>query len=73
MILFMPPTQPTPIMNIQFPTSFLLGTFSMFLAWLANLKVLSVSLWHDAEGDTAANITVSQLPPKQSFSIHVSA
>lgn len=45
----------------------------MFLAWFANLKVLSVSLWHDAEGDTAANITVLQFPPKQSFSIHVSA
>lgn len=45
----------------------------MFLAWFANLKVLSVSLWHDAEGDTAANIRVWQFPPKQSFNIHVSA
>lgn len=58
---------------IQFPTSFILGTLRIFLAWFANLKVFSVSLWHDAEGDTAASIIVLQFPPKQSFNIHVSA
>lgn len=45
----------------------------IFLAWLANRKVLRVSLWDEAAGDTAATMTVWQFPPKQSFKIHVRA
>ena len=54
-------------------TSFTFGTFMIFLAWLANSKVLRVSLWDEAAGDTAATMTVWQFPPKQSFKIHVRA
>ena len=54
-------------------TSFTLGSFTIFLAWFANLSVFSVSLWQEADGETAASITVRQFPPRQSFNIQVSA